>query len=118
MTLLEIFDIGLVADIDWYMSIDVTYLSVCSTGEMYISATFLSTLVPKLFNFLQSKLAKLSKDRPIMATIPPIPYHIQSVNTKAFAVSTPNDKPGQEVKTNPNRDEQTVRAQLFTLAFF
>ena len=53
-----------------------------------------------------------------MATISPIPFYIQSVNTKAFAVSTPNDKPGQEVKTKPNRDEQTVRAQLSTLAFF
>ena len=45
----------------------------------------------------------------------PIPYRIQSVDTKAFVISTQNDKPGQEVETKPGKDsipEESVRAQL------
>ena len=45
-------------------------------------------------------------------------YLVQSVNTKAFAISTKNDKAGQEVETKPGKDsipKDTVRAQLSTL---
>ena len=50
----------------------------------------------------------------------PIPFRIQSHNTKFFAVSSPSDKPGQEIDTKPGKDsipEDSVRAQLSTLAF-
>ena len=97
---------------------DVTYFWFVLQEKCIKVLLFRALFFLKLFNFLQSRLAKLSKDRPIMATIPPLPYHIVSVNTKAFAVSTPNDKPGEEVKTKSNRDEQTVCAQVSTLAFF
>ena len=53
-------------------------------------------------------------------SISPLPYHIQSVNTKFFVVSAEDDMVGEEVETKPGKEtipDDSVRAQLSTLAF-
>ena len=48
----------------------------------------------------------------------PIPYRIQSVNTQYFAISTSEDKAGQEVDTRLGKGsipDNSVRAQLTIL---
>ena len=45
----------------------------------------------------------------------PVPYRIQSVNTKFFAISSQSDKSGQEVNTKSGKDsipEDSVRANF------
>ena len=46
----------------------------------------------------------------------PIPYRFQSVNSKHFAISTKEDKAGQEVVAKPDQSaKDSVRFQLSTL---
>ena len=42
----------------------------------------------------------------------PIPYRIQSINTRNFAISKPSDKPGQEVNTGDYIPDDSVCADI------
>jgi hypothetical protein len=50
----------------------------------------------------------------------PIPYRIQSINTKAYAISTKDTKAGNQISTKSGEvsiPPDSVRARLSTIAF-